>query len=190
MEDLDVHLDAIATGDAEAFAAWLAGAEFALRESLGRFARSVDTEAVVQETALRIWTLVRRGSGPRRDGRGNSLLRFAITIARNRAIDAARREGRAIAGPPGDDQGGADVADPRWGFTDPLLRDRIRLCLERLRGRPRQALLTFIDVAGEATLAVMSRAAGFRSPAAFRQNLSRARAALRACLRAHGVENW
>ena len=53
--DLDIHLTAIAAGDATAFAAWLAGAELPLRRRLRPFASSVDTEAVLQEALLRVW---------------------------------------------------------------------------------------------------------------------------------------
>jgi len=53
--DLDRHLPAIVAGDAQAFAAWLAGAEPRIRASLRGFAAQVDVEAVLQETLLRVW---------------------------------------------------------------------------------------------------------------------------------------
>jgi RNA polymerase sigma-70 factor (ECF subfamily) len=52
--DLDRHLPAIAAGDPDAFAPWVAGAEPALRDSLRPFAARVDTEAVLQEALLRV----------------------------------------------------------------------------------------------------------------------------------------
>ena len=55
MSNLDVYLDAIRAGDAVAFGHWAAGAEARMRLSLTSFARVVDTEAVVQETLLRVW---------------------------------------------------------------------------------------------------------------------------------------
>jgi hypothetical protein len=45
---------AIAAGDASAFARWMRGAERPIRESLRRYAASVDTEAVLQESLLRV----------------------------------------------------------------------------------------------------------------------------------------
>src|SRR5262249_15517981 len=88
--DLDTHLVAIGTGDRRALAAWCAGAEMSLRASLRRYATVVDAEAVLQETLLRVWQLA---SGVQPDGAPNALLRLAMRIARNLAIDEVRRRG-------------------------------------------------------------------------------------------------
>ena len=89
--NLDEYLPGIVVGDQDSFARWMAGAERPIRESLRRFAASVDTEAAVQETLLRVWLVARRC---RPDGQPNSLLRFAIGIARNLALSEIRRRRR------------------------------------------------------------------------------------------------
>src|SRR5216117_3846521 len=144
--DLDVHLPAIATGDAAAFGRWMAGAERPLRESLRSFARRVDVEAVLQEALLRTWNVAPRLD---RDGRPNALLRLALRAARNLAIDETRRA-RVVSAPGAADAGadGADdrADDPTLALTaaaaqpDPLLRAAIGACHDRLPERPRQAL--------------------------------------------------
>lgn len=60
MSDLDSFLPAILAGDVDAFGYWVAGAEARLRNSLRHFAAVVDTEAVVQETLLRVWQVAPR----------------------------------------------------------------------------------------------------------------------------------
>jgi len=72
--DLDAHLAAIATGDADAFGRWVAGAEAPLRGALRSFAARVDTEAILQEALLRVWQVAPRVA---LDGKPNALLRFA-----------------------------------------------------------------------------------------------------------------
>src|SRR5688572_2571793 len=82
---------AIASGDTGAFTRWMRGAERPLRESLRRYAASVDTEAVLQETLLRVWQVAPRFT---HDGEPNGLLRLAVRIAHNLAISELRRHGR------------------------------------------------------------------------------------------------
>src|SRR4051812_17702277 len=86
--DLDVHLARIVLRDPQAFAAWLAGAEPCVRSRLRSFAGVVDVEAVVQDSLLRVCQVAPRLVP---DGRPNALLRLAMRIARNLAIDEARR---------------------------------------------------------------------------------------------------
>ncbi len=88
VDDTDRELAAIAAGDADAFARWLARAEPALRRSLRRFAVAVDTEAVLQEGLLRAWQVAPRCE---RDGRPHGLLRLSMRIVQNLAISEARR---------------------------------------------------------------------------------------------------
>ena len=120
MVDLDVHLSAVAAGDAGAFGRWLAGAEPCLRQSLRSFAARVDTEATLQEALLRTWQVAPRHAP---DGRPNSLLRVALRIARNLAIDEARRA--RVAPMPDEDieQALAAAEIPQAGSgPDPFLR--------------------------------------------------------------------
>ncbi len=129
--DLDVELQGIVTGDADAFARWVAGAERPLRQSLRRFAGAVDTEAVMQETLLRIWIVARRCVP---DGQPNSLLRLGLRIARNLALSEIRRNKAAPI-----DTGETDPPDPpapEPPLPDPALRKRIETCLEKLPRKP------------------------------------------------------
>jgi RNA polymerase sigma-70 factor (ECF subfamily) len=181
LSDLDVHLSEIAAGDAEAFGSWLAGAEPRVRLSLGRFAGAVDVEAVVQETMLRVWQLAPRHEP---DGEPNSLLRLAVRIARNLAIDELRRRRPESVEEDELDrlvEGEAEPARP----PDPLLHEAITACLERLKGRPRAALLARLGAAGESDSTL---AAGLGMAVnTFLQNVVRARRALVDCLAGRGV---
>lgn len=181
MNDLDVDLAAIQAGDADAFADWLAGAELPLRRSLRRFAFGVDTEAVTQETLLRVWQAASRC---RPDGKPNALLRFAIRIARNLSIGELRRAGVRL--PPDALPGNPDppaLDQP----SDPLLRRRIHECLEKLPRRPHQALVARISAVGAESDASLAAALHMRLNT-FLQNIVRARRLLHDCLRRAGVE--
>src|SRR5262249_24781049 len=176
--DLDMHLPAIGAGDADAFAAWIAGAEPPLRLSLRRFAAEVDAEAVLQETLLRVWQVARRVVP---DGRPNALLRFAHRIARNLAISALR----ATREVPDEDAGSEAVDEPR--APDPLLRRAILEGRERLPRRPGQALGARLEAAGAEADAVLARRLGMTTNT-FLQNFGRARRLMADCLRERGVE--
>ena len=95
MADLDRYLPAIAAGDPDAFGHWVAGAEPRVRLSLSSFATRVDTEAVVQETLLRVWQVAPRF---RPDGRPDGLVRLAVRIAGRFPLEAAAEAHRALEG--------------------------------------------------------------------------------------------
>ncbi len=177
MADLDSHLVAIGAGDRRAFAAWVAGAEASLRASLRRYAAWVDTEAVLQETLLRVWQLARRVQP---DGAPNALLRLAVRIARNLATDEVRRRGRAI---PADLSGEPAVAE---AVADPWLRKHIVECREKLRHKPGLALDARIGSAGAEPDAILAARLNMRLNT-FLQNVARARRQLADCLRRKGV---
>jgi len=183
MNDLDRYLPGIACADEDAFAAWLTGAEGPLRRSLRRFAAAVDAESVVQESLLRIWQVAPRCEP---DGRPNSLLRLAIRIARNLAVDEIRWRGGAL--PAGSLDEAPDDRDPVDPVAppDPLLRRRIRDCLESLAGPPRRALLLRIANAGGAPDRALAEQARMRLNT-FLQNVSRARRQIARCLERKGV---
>lgn len=183
--DLDVFLPTILEGDTRAFGRWMAGAEGTMRESLRSFAAVVDVEAVLQESLLRVWQVTPRFEP---DGRPNGLLRLGIRIARNLAISEVRRT-RARPVPDEDLERamamaqGADAAPPE---PDPMLREALERCRERLPEKPRQALdarLAGEGVRGDEDLAV---ALGMRLNT-FLQNFGRARKLLAECLRRAGV---
>jgi DNA-directed RNA polymerase specialized sigma24 family protein len=181
LSDLDVYLGAIQAGDAEAFAHWLAGAELPLRRSLRRFAPFVDTEAVMQEALLRVWQVAVRCKP---DGRPDSLLRLAVRIARNLAVSGIRRAG---ARPP--EVGGADNPGPidPTPAPDPILRARIRDCLEKLPSRPKTCLLARLESEGGRSDRALAAVLGMRLNT-FLQNITRARRLLADCLHRSGIE--
>ncbi|MBI4957144.1 MAG: hypothetical protein HY908_34340 [Myxococcales bacterium] len=192
MTDLDVHLPAIATGDADAFARWLAGAEGRLRASLASFAAAVDVEAVLQESLLRVWN-----TAPRLvpDGRPNALVRFAVRVARNAAVSEWRRlaAGRVV---PEVELGGGEPGDPldpaaaeralESGPADPWLRERIRRCHGELGGSPARALAARLGSGGLEHDRELAAGVGMTLNT-FLQNVARARKLLAACLERAGV---
>ncbi|MEM1030743.1 MAG: hypothetical protein AAGN82_10355 [Myxococcota bacterium] len=176
MSDLDHHLAAIAAGDADAFAHWLAGAEPQVRASLARFAGVVDTESVVQESLLTAWQVAPRITP---DGHPNGLLRFCLRAARNRAISELRKQGRQAPSPDADAP--VEMAPP-----DPLLRRAIAFCIEHLRGKPAAVLRARLaDPAGGADVDLAGSLGMSRNT--FAQNLNRARKQLTTCLTRRGV---
>jgi len=174
--DFDVHLAAIVAGDADAFGRWMAGSERIVRESLRSFAAVVDVEAVLQESLLRVWQVAPRFE---RDGRPNGLLRFAIRIARNLAVSELRRTKTE----PTEE---VEISDePR--IPDPLLREAIRECRDKLPPKPRQVLDRRLADAGAHDDYDLAEALGMRLNT-FLQNFTRARQLLAECLKKKGVE--
>lgn len=182
MTDLDVHLVAIAAGDTQAFGAWVAGSEHSIRASLRSFATAVDVEVVVQETLLRMWQVAGRVE---LDGRGNSLLRLALRTARNLAIDEVRRTGKTQSLPAETDRDLDWSAEPIE--PDPMLRQAIALCREKLPGKPALALDARLDCQGAEPDRTLAERMGWRLNT-FLQNITRARKLLAECLQRQGIE--
>ncbi len=185
MLDLDVHLSALASGDAGAFGRWLAGAEPCLRQSLRSFAARVDTEATVQEALLRTWQVAPRHVP---DGRPNSLLRLALRIARNLAVDEVRR---ARVSPVEDEalERAATAAYPPVtpGGPDPFLRRVLDECRRRLRGKPAEALAARLSGAGAEPDEALAAALHMQLNT-FLQNFTRARKQIAECLEKRKVD--
>lgn len=183
MNDLDVELELISAGDPDAFGRWVAGAEHELRLSLASFAEAVDTEAVVQESLLRIWQVAARVQP---DGRPNSLLRFCIRTARNLAIDHVRRSRRGGATVPID-----SAPEPALTGTaellDPLLREAVAACRDGLPKKPKSALAERLDGGGAHHDRDLAGRLGMTLNT-FLKNIGRARALLTECLRKRGVD--
>jgi RNA polymerase sigma-70 factor (ECF subfamily) len=177
MSDLDVHLDAIRAGDTTAFGTWAASAEARLRLSLSSFARTVDTEAVVQETLLRVWQVAPRIEP---DGRPNSLLRFAVRCARNVAISELRKHGRPLP------DLASESKEVRPIEPDPALRRVIAQCRDKLPRRPGQALDQRLAQGGLLPDRELAASLNMRLNT-FLQNVGRARKLLAACLERHGI---
>lgn len=178
------QLEAIAAGDQEAFADWLAGAELRLRESLASFAHVVDVEAVMQESLLRVWLIAPRFEP---DGRPKGLLRLAIRVARNLALDEARR--RRISARTIESLAFVaerdDVPDPPDPDESRHLRQALERCTEELPPRPKQVFDAQMRSPGKAEQEIAASLHMKRNT--FYQHLRRARAALEACLKRHGI---
>lgn len=178
MIELDTFLVAIAAGDPDAFGRWVAGAERPLRESLRSFAARVDTESVLQEALLRTWQVAPRVAP---DGRPNALLRVAVRIARNLALDEARRHRvTALEDAP------EPAHDPTPEAPDPLLGRHVAECRERLPRQPARVLDARLGSAGGEPDDALAERLGMQKNT-FLQNLSRARKLLAACLEKRGV---
>ncbi|MEO8878358.1 MAG: hypothetical protein ABI461_22395 [Polyangiaceae bacterium] len=181
--DLDAHLSAIQSGDADAFGRWLAGAEAALRASLRSFAARVDTEAVLQEALLRVWQIAPRVIP---DGRPNCLLRLAFRIARNRALTELRHT--RVTGV--DDEQFAKLVDEESEAVavpppDPLLRKAFEDCRTALPPQPRTVLAARLEASGESD-EMLATMLGMRANT-FLQNFTRARKLLMDCLAKKGI---
>jgi RNA polymerase sigma-70 factor (ECF subfamily) len=180
LPDLDALLPAIAAGDPDAFGRWVAGAEPRLRLSLTRYATATDCEAVLQECLLRVWQVAPRVEP---DGRPDALLRFAIRVARNLAIDEVRRHRPELALASEDAPEPSEAPRP----PDPHLRERIGECRDQLPEKPAQALLARLTDAGAAPDALLASRLGMTLNT-FLQNFTRARRLLLDCLRRAGID--
>jgi RNA polymerase sigma-70 factor (ECF subfamily) len=180
--DLDLHLAAISNGDTRAFARWLAGAERPVRESLRSFATVVDVEAVLQEALLRVWQVAPRFSP---DGRPNGLLRLGIRIGRNLAISEVRRT-RATPVEPADLEVALATSERSADEPDPMLRNAIADCREKLPPKPRQAFDSRLASAGGHDDLELAESLGMKLNT-FLQNFTRARQLLVDCLKRKGI---
>ncbi len=176
------ELQAIVAGDTAAFGRWVARAEPRLRASLRSFAAQVDTEAVVQETLLRVWNVAPRFEP---DGGPDGLTRLAVRIARNLAVSELRRARVEPVEVDRLEREAEALAEPGTP-PDPLLRELIAACVERLPGKPRVAILQRIHARGNASDASLAEAAGMKLNT-FLQNVRRARIGLERCLEAGGA---
>lgn len=185
MHDLDTYLDAIRAGDADAFGRWVAGSETRIRLSLRSFAEHVDVEAVVQETLLRVWQVAPRFTP---DGRPDALLRLAIRTARNLAVSDVRRRRPTSFDPEQLERcaRSEDVAIPQVE-ADPLLREAIVRCHDKLPRKPRAVLSARLESGGAMHDRDVAATLGMTLNT-FLQNVTRARRLLVACLQKLGIE--
>jgi DNA-directed RNA polymerase specialized sigma24 family protein len=171
------------SGDVGAFANWMALVERPVRESLRRFARAIDVESTLQETFLRVW-IASQNRARKFEGEDASL-RFTFGVARNVALEEIRRAhlGHLVAL-----EDLEPTSEPSVDPTppdDPGLLRAIRDCLSRLRGKPRDALLTRLahghDQNDRENAASLGMAVN-----TFLQNVVRARKLVAACLEGKG----
>lgn len=182
--DHDVHRAAIADGDVHAFGQWMAACESTVRDSLRSFARVIDVEAVLQETLLRTWQVAPRFEP---DGRPNALLRFTIRIARNLAISEVRRTKAAPVEAEALETALAAVDESPVTAPDPLLRNAIADCRDKLPPKPREAFDARLSSAGGDDDDTLAASLGMKLNT-FLQNFTRARKHLADCLQKHGVD--
>ncbi len=181
MSQVDALFARVRRGDVEAFAEWMGSVELPIRLSLRHYARAVDVESIVQETLMRMWILARDG---RREFSGeNASLRFALGMARNLARAEARRLGREVHLPAGEEQEIVTEPDPP---PDPALRRAILDCIAELAGRPHRALMARMAAAGLIPDRDLARRAGMTLNT-FLQNIVRARRQVRGCLEGKGI---
>lgn len=183
--DLDAFLPAILLGDTRAFAQWMARAEGSMRDSLRSFVTVIDVESILQESLLRVWQVAPRFVP---DGRPNGLLRLGLRIARNLAISEVRRT-RTRAAPEEEIERALAIAEEEASMTDgpdPLLREVLAKCHERLPEKPRQALDARMMAEGGRSDDELAHVMGMR-PNTFLQNFTRARKMLADCLKKAGV---
>jgi RNA polymerase sigma factor (sigma-70 family) len=183
--DLDAHLPAILERDTRAFGRWMAGAEGTMRDSLRSFASVLDVESVLQEALLRVWQVAPRFVT---DGRPNGLLRLGIRIARNLAVSELRR---TKSRPVSEEDlelalARAEQVDGGDGTPDPLLREVLAKCHERLPEKPRQVITVRLSSEGGRSDDELASLIGMRVNT-FLQNFTRARRMLADCLKKHGV---
>lgn len=180
MTDLDVFLPGIVRGDVQMFASWMSRAEPTVRATLRSFAASIDVEAVLQESLLRVWQVASRFEP---DGRPNGLVRFTIRIARNLAVSEVRRtRATPVEADSLDTATAVEVRDP-----DPMLRKAIVQCRDALPAKPRQAFDARLASAGGRDDVEIAESLNMRLNT-FLQNFTRARQMLADCLRKKGVD--
>lgn len=184
--DSDAELVAIAAGDSDAFGRWLAVAESPLRRSLRKFATVVDTEAVLQESLLRVWQVAPRCQP---DGKPHGLLRLASRITRNLAISAARRHSRAVIEeftPDGPHSEAAQAIEPT-NVPDESVRRAVAACRSKLPAKPETAIAARITADGGDNDHTLAEGLGMTINT-FLQNVTRARRLLAECLRRAGID--
>ena len=168
----------------EAFGRWMALAERPLRASLRRFARAVDVESAMQETFLRVWVLIR--SGERKLEGDNASLRFALRIGRNVALEEVRRARLDHLVALEDLDPAAEPSVEPAPVSDAGLLRAIKDCVDRLRGKPREAMLARLGRGHELPDRDLAASIGM-AVNAFLQNIVRARKAVAACLEGKGL---
>lgn len=179
MTSIDEAFARTQAGNHDGFAAWVRLCEPSVRESLRSFAARVDTEAVVQETLLRMWVVA-----PTLELDGENASRaFACRVARNLALSEARRTRAATFDPI---EPPLDASVPPDSPSDEGLLARIRECFAALGGKPKTALRARVDSGGLVRDAALAERLGMTLNT-FLQNIVRARKSMDECLRRHGV---
>jgi RNA polymerase sigma factor (sigma-70 family) len=183
MADYDHFALRIAQGDTQAFATWMRHCEGQLRASLLRYARLVDTEAVLQEALLRLWQVAREFES---DQKPNGFLRLGIRIARNLAIDVLRKRREILDEGTQSSEEHLVQGEGDWAFPDPLLRTTLQVCYDALPPSPQKIFGIRTSSQGAESDEVLAQLEGMRLNT-FLQNFTRARKLLVECLEKKGI---
>jgi DNA-directed RNA polymerase specialized sigma24 family protein len=182
--EVDTLFARVREGDLRAFGQWMGRVDRPVRASLGRFARAVDVEAIVQETLLEMWLLA---TNEKRTLEGaNASLRYSIGLARNLARSEARRMGRVRYLPHEDLPENPQDPEPP---SDPGLAAAIRDCMGRLTATLRRVLGARIERGPFQPDREIADGLGLK-PNTFLQYVVRARRDVRKCLERKGVPAW
>jgi len=187
MTPVDAAWQEVRCGSPAGFRAWLPLVEPVLWRTLRPFAPAVDVEAIIQEALLRMWAIA-----PVQPLEGeNASLRFALRLARNLAIDEARRRGREVPlqrdrSGTGDDPPDPIPATEPAPSPDPLLRRAILACIDKLPRQPKAALRVRLDAAGTLPDRLLAERLAMQLNT-FLQNVTRARRLVEECLAASGI---
>lgn len=178
---LDDLFARVCEGDQDAFGRWMSMVEIPLRRGLEPFAHAVDVEGVLQETLHRMWIFaLDRGTALSGE---NASLRWAMGVARNVARNEARRFGREAALPPEGLPEPSVEPDPP---PDPGLARIIRMCLDALPRRPRQALMARAEQGHVQPDRSLAKGLGMTLNT-FLKNVGRGRKSLAVCLEENGA---
>ncbi len=184
MNEADHLFERARRGDAGAFATWMALVEPPARGSLRRFARAIDVESALQETFLRMWIAIRNRA--RAFEGDDAPLRFTLRVARNVALESVRRAKLDHLVALDDlDPSSEPSVDPA-PLPDQGLMQAIMDCVSRLRGKPREALLTRLASGHEQSDRDTAASLGM-AVNTFLQNVVRARKLVAACLEGKGL---
>ena len=181
MTAIDQAFGLASEGDQKAFARWMALVEIPLRRGLAPYARAVDEEGVLQETLHRMWIFA-LDRGHTLSGE-NASLRWALGMARNVARNEARRFKREDVLPP---ETFPEVGVEPAPTPDPALARIIRMCLEALPRRPREALLARLEEGHDTSDRGLARGLGMTLNT-FLKNVGRGRQHLATCLEENGA---
>ena len=184
MNEADPLFEMARRGDAGAFANWMALVEHPVRGSLRRFARAIDVESALQEAFLRMW-IANQDRGRAFVGEDASL-RFTLRVARNVALEEVRRAKLDHLVALDDLDPSSEPSIEPTPPADPGLLRAIKDCVSRLRGKPREALLTRLARGHEQSDRDNAASLGM-AVNTFLQNVVRARKLVAACLEGKGL---
>ena len=153
-----------------------------IRAAVRAYARAVDTEAITQETLMRMWDFARD------DGRTltgeNASLRYSIRMAQGLARNEARKRGRAVLLPP------EDMPEQPVQPDEPLSPAFVRIvreCWDLLTDKRLMAMAARMKWGAARTDRETAQSVGMTTNT-FLQNVVRARRQLAECMAGKGID--